>query len=71
VVVLDKERTLLKVAGSDQSFVLKEAPDPQPREGAATPVRRLREALDRGEKVASVAGRLDGVLQGGSSGQRG
>jgi hypothetical protein len=59
-VVLDKERMLLKVAGSDQSFVLKETPDDGSREGAAMPLRRLREALDRGEKVVSVTGRLDG-----------
>jgi hypothetical protein len=60
VVVLDKEQTLLKVAGSDESFVLKESPGDRPRGGAATPFRRLREALDRGEKVVSVTGRLDG-----------
>jgi hypothetical protein len=53
VVVLDKERTLLKVAGSDQSFVLKEDSD-------AGAFGRLRAALERGEKVVSVTGRLDG-----------
>jgi hypothetical protein len=53
-VAVEDGRTLLKVAGSDQYFVLKEAP------GAEAPFRRLRQALDRGEKVVSVTGRLDG-----------
>jgi hypothetical protein len=53
-VVPDKKRTVLKVTGSDQYFVLKEAP------GAEAPFRRLREALERGEKVVSVTGRLEG-----------
>jgi hypothetical protein len=57
-VAVEDGRTVLKVKGSDESFVLKEAPGAAP--GAETPFRQLCQALDRGEKVVSVTGRLDG-----------
>jgi hypothetical protein len=43
----------LKVTGSDQYFVLAEAPD-------ATSFTQLQEALRKGKKVVSVTGRVDG-----------
>jgi len=57
-VVAGKELQL-QIPGSEDSFLLGEDPN------AATPAeksafRRLREALERGEKVVSVTGRLDG-----------
>lgn len=59
-VVVDRERVRLTVKGSDRAFVLAEAPDAKPKPGEQTPFARLREALARGEKVASVTGRLEG-----------
>jgi hypothetical protein len=59
-VVVDKKQTLLKVTGSEQSFVLKEGPGAKAGPGGKAPFQRLREALDRGEKVVSVTGRLEG-----------
>ena len=52
---LDKE-TILKVAGSDAQFVLGKHPDE--KHNAAFD--ELRSAIDRGERVISVGGRLDG-----------
>ena len=49
--VVDNE-VRLKVTGSDQYFVL--------TDGAAAPLARLREALQRGEKIMRVTGRVDG-----------
>jgi hypothetical protein len=57
-VVIDKDRILLKVKGSKDVFVLKE--DPKAKEGTKTAFARLREALDRGETVGSVTGRVQG-----------
>jgi hypothetical protein len=59
-VVVDKGQTLLKVKGTDQYFLLGGDPNPKPEDGAGTPLERLREALARGDKVVSVAGRVDG-----------
>jgi hypothetical protein len=59
-VVLEQKQPQLKVTGSDQYFVLVEDPDAKPQAGAPTAFNRLREALDRGEKVVSVTGRLEG-----------
>jgi hypothetical protein len=46
----------LKMAGSDQYFMLAESPS----QGEKLAFARLREALDRGQKVVSVTGRLQG-----------
>jgi hypothetical protein len=59
VVVDEKKQTVLKVAGSDQVFVLKEDPAARPKKDEKYPFRRLQEALDRGEKVVSVTGRVE------------
>ncbi|MCI0460989.1 MAG: hypothetical protein L0Z62_28920 [Gemmataceae bacterium] len=59
-VVSDQQRMRLQVTGSDQYFVLMEDPNTKPQNGAKPPLERLREALERGEKVVSVTGRLDG-----------
>ena len=50
----------MNVAGSDQYFLLAEDAGAKPKEGEKTPLQRLREALDKGEKVVSVTGRVDG-----------
>jgi len=57
-VVADKE-VKLKVAGSDQAFLL-DADDRGATEDQKSAFRRLRESLERGEKVVSVTGRVDG-----------
>jgi hypothetical protein len=57
-VVVEKKQTLLKVTGSDQAFLLKEAPG-KGKDGK-TAFQRLQDALGRGEKVVSVTGRIEG-----------
>ena len=57
-VVIKKDRTILKVAGSDDYFVLKE--DPKAKTGDKTAFARLREAVERGQKLESVTGRVEG-----------
>ena len=57
-VVIEKDRTVLKVAGSDQTFVLRE--DPGAKKDGKTAFARLREAVGRGDKRVSVTGRLEG-----------
>ena len=59
-VVRDKDQLWLQVTGADAYFVLVDDPDAKAAGGDKTPYRRLREALDRGEKVVSVTGRLAG-----------
>ena len=54
--VIDKNEAILKVAGSDAHFVLGKHPD----EKHQSAFDELRSALDRGEKVTSVSGRIDG-----------
>jgi hypothetical protein len=56
----DKKELRLKAAGSEEVFVLAEAPGARAKATAPTPFQRLQEALKRGEKVVSVTGRLDG-----------
>jgi hypothetical protein len=56
----DREQTRFQVAGTDQYFVLEDDPKTKAAEGQKTPMGRLREALERGEKVASVTGRVIG-----------
>jgi hypothetical protein len=57
-VVVEKERIVLKVTGSTDSFILKE--DPKAKPGEKSAFVRLREALERGEQPASVTGRVEG-----------
>jgi hypothetical protein len=57
-VVVGKDRTVLKVAGSDQTFVLRE--DPKAKKDGKTAFARLREAVERGQTRVSVTGRLEG-----------
>jgi len=57
-VVVNKDRTILKVTGSRDSFVLQ--PDPKAKPGAKTVFARLREEVARGQTLASVTGRLEG-----------
>jgi hypothetical protein len=47
-VVFDNKDLVLKVAGSDEQFILENVPD------------ALRKAVERGERVVSVTGRLSG-----------
>ena len=57
-VVVEKDRTILKVTGSDDYFVLQV--DPKGKPGEKSVFARLREEVDRGQKVASVTGRVEG-----------
>jgi hypothetical protein len=57
-VVLEKDRVVLKVSGSDALFVLKE--DPTATQGERTAFDRVREAVAKGPKKLSVFGRVDG-----------
>jgi hypothetical protein len=57
-VALEKDRVVLKVAGSDAVFVLKE--DPKAKSGDTTVFAQMREAVERGEKKLSVFGRVEG-----------
>lgn len=59
VTVSDKG-TLLKVSGTGQQFLLADAPDAKVEEGKKTPFQRLQEAVNRGAKVTSVTGRVQG-----------
>jgi hypothetical protein len=52
-VVVEKERLVLKVKGSEQHFVLKESDKDKKVFG------RLREAAERGQQSVSVTGRLE------------
>jgi len=56
----DDKAALLRVSGRCQQFALKEAPDAKAKDGAKTPLQRLREAVAGGAKVVSVTGRVDG-----------
>jgi hypothetical protein len=58
LVIIDKEQIVLKVGGSNATFILKE--DPKARVGDKTVFARLREALASGQKIASVTGRVEG-----------
>jgi hypothetical protein len=59
-VVLDGKTALLKVSGTKQQFVLKEAPEFKNKGGTATPLLRLEAAVASGKTVVSVTGRVDG-----------
>src|SRR5262245_34066814 len=59
VTVAGKE-VLLKVSGTGQQLSLIEDPKAKPKPGTKTAYQRLREALDKGEKTASVTGRVQG-----------
>jgi hypothetical protein len=55
-VAVEKDHLVVKVAGSDTSFVLKE--DPKARADGKTPFTLLREAAQRGQKRVMVTGRV-------------
>jgi len=57
-VVVEGVEVKLKVAGSDQYFLL--GADKAPAEKEKDAYQRLRDALKRGEKVVSVTGRVEG-----------
>ena len=59
VIAADKD-ALLTVSGTAQQFTLGDDPKVKPEEGVKTPYQRLREALAKGEKIASVTGRVQG-----------
>jgi hypothetical protein len=54
------KQTLMKVSGTGEQFSLVEDPKAKPKGGTKTPYQRLSEALARGEKIASVTGRVQG-----------
>jgi hypothetical protein len=57
-VVVETDRIVLKVTGSDDIFVLEE--DSKTRAAGRTPLARLRELAQGGQKQVSVTGRVDG-----------
>jgi hypothetical protein len=59
-VVLDAKTVLLKVSGTTQRFVLKEAAEFKNKGGTATPLLRLEKAVASGAKVVRVTGRVEG-----------
>jgi hypothetical protein len=58
--VAGEKETVLKVTGTAQQFVLAEDPKAAPKEGKKTAHQRLQEALKKGDKIASVTGRVQG-----------
>ena len=58
-VIVNEKSTVLNVKGSDRQFVLIDSENPT-KEGAKTALRKLKESLERGEKVVSVTGRVEG-----------
>jgi hypothetical protein len=59
-VALDAKTVLLKVSGTKQRFVLKEAAEFKNKGGTATPLVRLEMAVASGAKVIRVTGRVEG-----------
>jgi len=59
-VVVSEGETVLNVKGSDRYFVLIENPQIKTESGERTSFGRLRESIDRGDKVVSVTGRVEG-----------
>lgn len=55
-----EKETALKVAGTQQQFVLGDDPKAKPQDGKKTPYQRLQEAAKKGEKIVSVTGRVQG-----------
>jgi hypothetical protein len=53
-------KVLLRVPGTGQHFVLLDAPKPAAGPDGKTPLEKLRQALDQGERVINVTGRLEG-----------
>jgi hypothetical protein len=58
VVAVEKDRIVLKVAGSSDLFLLKE--DPKDKGGKNSAFARMQKALGRKDKVVSVSGRVEG-----------
>jgi hypothetical protein len=59
-VVVGEVGPLLNVTGAAQQFALGEDPNAGPAGASITAYQRLRDALARGERVASVTGRVQG-----------
>ena len=57
-VVVQKDRVVLKVTGTDGIFVLQDVSKSKP--GDKSPLSRLRESAQDGQKQVSVTGRVDG-----------
>ena len=58
--VVGEKETLLKVRGKEQQFLLGDDPKAKPEQGKRTPCQRLKDALAKGKKIASVTGRVQG-----------
>ncbi len=54
------QETLLTVGGTKQKFALADDPKARPKKGEQTPFQRLRAAVEKGTRVTSVTGRLQG-----------
>src|SRR6266545_5098123 len=58
--VMDGTTLILKVSGTGQEFVLKEAAKVKPKDGTKSLLQRLREVAASGAGVVSVTGYVDG-----------
>ncbi len=59
-VVAGEKETLLKVSGTSEEFALADDPKADPKAEKKTAYQRLQEAIKKGEKIATVTGRVQG-----------
>jgi len=59
-VVKDQKQLILKVAGADATFVLLDDPEAKKEEGTNSAFAELIKAVEKGDHVTTVTGRLDG-----------
>jgi hypothetical protein len=59
-IVAGEKETVLKINGTKQQFVLSDDPNAKPPADKKTAFQRLQEALKKGEKIATVTGRVQG-----------
>jgi len=59
-VVRDEDKFVLKVKGADATFVLLEDPEAKKEEDTSSVFEQLKKAVENGDHVTTVTGRLDG-----------
>ncbi len=59
-VTINGNQTTLNVTGTNRRFVLIENPDNKSTAGEKTSLERLQDAINRGDSLVNVTGRLDG-----------
>ena len=60
IATVNGKQTTLNVTGTNRRFVLIENPENKSKAGEKTAFERLREAINRGDSLVNVTGRLDG-----------